>query len=113
MCDPSVEPWWDEFSDLMAQIESADEPYWLSVNNGGLLVEPMVDSVVATSLYLIWRSLEDMYDVRPDERSEANGVMRSGAREWLAVKDDDAARSRYLDHWRYDVCGYERHPLPP
>lgn len=34
--------------------------------------------------------------------------MRRAASERLAIKEDDAARGRYLDHSLHDVCGYRR-----
>lgn len=107
MSNAPAQDWWHAFNDLMAQIESADEPYWLSVRMR-FLIDAMIDSVIASRLYQIWAALGDRYEQRPDERDEADALMRSAARQWLTVKDDESARERYLDHWQYDIYGYER-----
>jgi hypothetical protein len=98
----------DRLDELMVQIAGASEPYWIANEVGGLLLDAMTESVAATSVYLIWASLTDRYELKPKERTEAEGEMRQAASEWLVVKDDAAARDRYLDHWRFDVCGYAR-----
>jgi hypothetical protein len=60
-------------------------------------------------LWLIWGALTDWVENRPNERSEAESEMLRAAREWLALKRDDAmSRKAYLDRWVYKEMGYGR-----
>jgi hypothetical protein len=66
----------------------------------------------AWPLWLIWGSLTDLVDGRrgqePGAEERASEVMRRAASEWLDASGDPLARSRYLDRWVYDECGYDR-----
>ena len=93
---------------LMAQIATANEPYWLGANVLECVVDAITVSATANSVYLIWSELTDRYELKVEERPEAEAEMRRAASEWLAIRHDATARERYLDHWRYDICGYER-----
>ncbi len=42
----------------------------------------------------------------------AVAAMQRAASEWPAARDNPAAREQYLDHWQYDVLGYERPDFP-
>jgi hypothetical protein len=99
---------WERLDSLMAQIATANEPYWLGTEVLGCVVDAITVSATANSVYLIWASLTDRYELKVAERPEAEAEMARAASEWLATTNDAAARERYLDHWRYDICGYER-----
>lgn len=97
--DPQDLALWDRLDELMVQIASAGEPYAIATEVGGCVLDAITESVAASRVYQVWAKLTDRYELRPDERGETEAVMREAAREWLAVKHDDAARDRYLDHW--------------
>lgn len=108
MDETSATEMWERVDALMARIADAEEPYPLGTDVGGCVRDEIVESVVASRVYRLWGGLTDMYELRPEERREAEALMRRAATEWLAVKDDGAARDKYLDHWLYHVCGHER-----
>ncbi len=110
--DPQDGAMWKAFDELMVQIASATEPYWLAAEVGGCVVDAIIDSLPAEYVYLIWASLTDRWERKPDERRDAEAQMRRAATEWLAVRNDAVSRERYFDHWLHDVCGYERQPSP-
>jgi len=97
--DPQDAALWDRLDELMVQIASASEPYSIATEVGGCVLEAITESVTASRVYQVWAELTDRYELSPDERGETEAVMRRAARDWLAVKHDDAARDRYLDHW--------------
>jgi hypothetical protein len=104
---------WERLDELMVQVASADEPYGLGGEVCGCVLSAVASSVDASRVYQVWAELTDRYELRPDERGETEELMRRAAREWLAASHEEAARERYLDHWLYDVCGYQRHQQPP
>jgi len=60
-------------------------------------------------LWVIWGSLTDWVENRPNETLQAESKMRQAAKEWLEVNHDDSiAEKAYLDRWVYDEMGYER-----
>lgn len=60
-------------------------------------------------LWLIWGALTDWVENRPHEMPRAESEMLRAAREWLALKPEDAmSRKAYLDRWVYDEMGYGR-----
>ena len=60
-------------------------------------------------LWLIWGSLTDWVENRPDETPQAESKMREAAKEWLELNHDDATKEKaYLDRWVYDEMGYAR-----
>jgi hypothetical protein len=65
----------------------------------------------AVSLYLIWGHLTDQIDgpgYTPEREASTIAAMRRAASQWLATKVSPSGIDEYLDHWRYDECGYER-----
>jgi hypothetical protein len=59
--------------------------------------------------WLIWGSLTDWVENRPEERPQAESKMRQAAREWLELNRDDVAEVKaYCDRWVYDEMGYAR-----
>jgi hypothetical protein len=87
----------------MVRIADAEEPYLLGTEVGGCVLDEIVKSVVASRVYRLWGGLTDMYELRPEARRETEALMRRAATEWLAVRDDDAARDKYFDRWLYHV----------
>lgn len=61
-------------------------------------------------LWLIWGSLTDHWENRPNERHLAEEEMLRAAREWLDLESDAAGRAAYLDRWVYEELGYARKP---
>ena len=108
MDETSATEMWERVDSLMVRIADAEEPYLLGTEVGGCVMDEIVKSVVASRVYRLWGSLTDMYELRPEERREAEALMRRAATEWLAVRDDDAARDKYFDRWLYNVCGHDR-----
>jgi hypothetical protein len=111
--DPAPWGWLDEFmwvrvAELMGRCATATDPYPIASEIQGCVLDAMPRSIDATSIYLILGALGDMHDLKPEARQKAEALMGRAANEWRAVKDDDAARARYLSDWRYDICGYER-----
>jgi hypothetical protein len=99
---------WEGLDALMEQIASAAEPYRIAARVGGCVLDAIVDSVPAEYVYLVWVGLTDRWELKPDQRVEAEKEMRRAASEWLAAMHDDAARDRHLDHWMFEVLGYKR-----
>jgi transcriptional antiterminator Rof (Rho-off) len=99
---------WERLDALMEQIASADEPYPIASEVGGCVLDAIIDSLPAEYVYLIWAELTDHWELKPDERAEAETLMRRAATEWLAVRHDATARERHLDRWMFEVCGYKR-----
>ena len=62
-------------------------------------------------LWLMWGSLTDWVELRPEETELAEAAMARAAREWLSLPDSAEARRAYFDRWLYDELGYER-PRP-
>ena len=59
--------------------------------------------------WLIWGSLTDWVENRPEQREQAESKMRQAAKEWLDLNRDDAIeKKKYLDRWVYDEMGYAR-----
>jgi|GEM_PF-3846272 len=59
--------------------------------------------------WLIWGSLTDWVENRPEERAQAESKMRQAATEWLDLDRNDAiAKKNYCDRWVYDELGYPR-----
>ena len=106
--EPQDSATWEKLGALMTQIATATEPYWLGIDVMGCVVDAITVSATANSVYLIWAELTDRYELKVEERPEAEAEMRRAASEWLAIRHDAVARERYLDRWRYDICGYER-----
>lgn len=60
-------------------------------------------------MWLIWGSLTDWVENRPEEIPQAESKMRQAAKEWLELNHGDAtADNSYLDRWVYDEMGYAR-----
>ena len=90
---------WERLDELMPEIASANEPYWLGTQVFVSLVDAITGSVTASRVYQLCADLTDRYELRPQERGETEAVMRQAASEWLAIKEDRAARERYLHRW--------------
>ena len=60
------------------------------------------------ALWLLWGSLTDWVENKPDETALAEAKMRRAAAEWLEVADDGLRWRRFFDRWLYDEMGYER-----
>lgn len=60
------------------------------------------------AMWLLWGSLTDWVENKPEETTEVEETMRRAPREWLEVVDDEARWRPYFDRWLYDEMGYER-----
>ena len=58
--------------------------------------------------WLVWGSLTDWVENKPEQRNEAENAMLRAAKEFLALNGDLASEQVYFDRWVYDECGYER-----
>jgi hypothetical protein len=58
-------------------------------------------------LYVIWAALTDIWELTPDRRGEAEGLMREAAQDFLAVGDNTNELDGYLSRWyaRLDIRG--------
>ncbi|HEU5370908.1 MAG TPA: hypothetical protein VFU51_00810 [Gaiellaceae bacterium] len=56
-------------------------------------------------LYVVWAALTDIWELTPDNRDEAEGLMREAAKEFLAVSDSTSDLDAYLSRWyeRLDI----------
>jgi hypothetical protein len=64
-------------------------------------------------LWLIWGSLTDWVENRPEEQALAEAAMLRASREWLAIEaSDESSKASYLDRWVYQEMGYERQINP-
>jgi hypothetical protein len=106
--EPQDAGMWERLDALMVEIAAATKPSPIASEVGGCVLDAITESVPAEYVYLIWAGLTDHWELKPDERTEVEALMRRAATEWLAVAHDDAARDRYLDHWMFEVLGYER-----
>jgi hypothetical protein len=92
----------------IAEVLTADEPYWAAVAVADAASESLVTSNQASHHYRIWMALTDRYELKPDERREAVADMQRAATEWIAANADDAARARWFDQWLYRELGFNR-----
>ena len=77
---------WAKAMSLVAESPSVMHPFWL-----------------------IWGSLTDWVENRPEEKPQAELKMRQAATEWLELDHDNASDEKaYLDRWVYDEMGYAR-----
>ncbi len=110
--------WPSELDELIDEVGTADDPYEAALRVQGCAVNYLTESVVASRLYQIWASLTDAFDLQPVEhplvhhrtggRDGALADMRRASSEWRPARDDALSRQTYLNHWQYDVCGYQR-----
>ncbi|MFI9283896.1 hypothetical protein [Streptomyces werraensis] len=61
-----------------------------------------------TGLVSVFGELTDWAELRPEEADQAEALMVTAAREWLAVESDQGAEARYFNRWQYDILGCER-----
>lgn len=66
----------------------------------GCAVDYLTTSVIVSRLYQVWGDLTDQFELKPEERAEALNAMKQAAGEWIAARDDAAARASYLDRWQ-------------
>jgi hypothetical protein len=99
--------WPSELDELIDGVERADDPYEAALSVLGCAVNYMTESVVASRLYQIWAELTDAFELQQD-RARALTEMRRASSEWPPIRDDSLSRQTYLNHWQYDVCGYQR-----
>jgi len=109
--DPEVADGLLEIENEMRRIlEGRSRPYdsaWKIWAKAMSLISPSPN--VMHPLWLIWGSLTDWVENRPEETLQAESKMRQAAKEWLELNRDDANEEKaYLDRWVYDEMGYER-----
>jgi cold shock CspA family protein len=97
---------------LIAEIPSADHPYHASLAVTGAALD-VIDSEFGGDLYGMWSALQDWYELREEDAAEALRAIRQAAREWPAVKDDQAARDSYFERWRSTVAAAFKRPRRP
>jgi hypothetical protein len=70
--------------------------------------EHLADGPVA--VYLVWSALTDAMDApgTPDDVTPAVRRMKQAAAEWVEAVRTPATVVAYLDHWKYEECGYDR-----
>ena len=107
-CRVDEREWPQGLDSCIAAVVTAGNPYDAALDVTGFAVDFLVVSVVASRLYQIWAALQDRIELNRVETAEGLSAMRRAAGEWLAAKDDQAAREAYLDRWQYDILGYRR-----
>jgi hypothetical protein len=98
----------------VALIEGREEPYaaakaiWEAGFDGSFCEVEAPDPEHCKALWLLWGSLSDWVEMKPDESPKAEEKMRRAAAEWLEVADDEPKWRPYFDRWLYTELGYER-----
>jgi hypothetical protein len=60
-------------------------------------------------LWLIWGSLTDWVECRPEDSAQTEATMVRAAKEWLSLPSQESSvRRAYLERWVYDELGYDR-----
>lgn len=63
--------------------------------------------------WLIWGSLTDLVEKKPEKKSEAEASIVRACHEWLALPVDwPDLRHKYMDRWVYTEVEYERKTEP-
>ncbi|QEG40196.1 hypothetical protein [Roseimaritima ulvae] len=97
-------------NEMRRMLDGQSQPYdaaWKIWGKAMSLTSP--SSNVMHAFWLIWGSLTDWVENRPDETLQAETKMRQAAKEWLELNRDDANEEKaYLDRWVYDEMGYAR-----
>lgn len=96
--------------EMRKMLATEEAPYATGWNVWGIAMSHAPESPdVMHPLWLIWGALTDWVENKPEQRTQAEEVMRRAAREWLSLDSQDPkARHEYLDRWVYDEMGYER-----
>src|SRR5712692_2740030 len=93
----------EEIRQLARRLASgASDPYDLGWQIWGVAFANAKKAEYLKALWLIWGSLTDWVENKPDEESEALEAMRRAAREWLEVESQPSRRKWYCDHWVYE-----------
>lgn len=100
--------WSEDLNRRIAAVATAVNPYEAALDVTGGTVDHLATSVLASRVYQLWAALQDKFEPEAVAEADALAEMRLAASEWLVVLDDPTARAAYLDHWQYDVLGYER-----
>jgi hypothetical protein len=97
-------------NEMRRMLDGQSQPYdaaWKIWDKAMSLVS--TSSHVMHALWLIWGSLTDWMENRPEETRHAESKMRQAAKEWLELNRDDANQEKaYLDRWVFDEMGYAR-----
>lgn len=87
-------------SALIAEIPRADHPYWASVAvRDAVDGNALLASGTAAQVSSMWATMQDWYELREGDASEALQAIRQAAVEWPKVKDDASARDEYFARW--------------
>lgn len=90
---------------LMLSGEAA--PYDAAWQIFGTALSTLPSPKLMHPLWLIWGSLTDWVENRPEETTAAEAAMLRAAQEWLSLPNI-AAREAYFERWIYDELKYKR-----
>ena len=82
----------------MHLLERDADVYWRAVDVHSLFSLALPDDAPGR-LYMIWAFLTDRWELAPERRSEAEGLMRDAARDFLAISDYAGELDDYLSRW--------------
>jgi hypothetical protein len=81
---------------------------WAEALGGGNVDEGGPANDQRHAMWLLWGSLTDWVENKPDQAGTAEAAMRRAAHEWLTVLDDEVLWRPYFDRWLYEEMGYAR-----
>lgn len=98
----------EEVEALIAKVPDASDVYDAATHVFGAAIGALDKPGFDSRIYLLWACFTDWVELEPDEETEAVAAMRTAAYDWPRIKDDEAARAKYFDHWMYDVMRVNR-----
>jgi phosphoenolpyruvate synthase/pyruvate phosphate dikinase len=79
-----------EIDTLLAQVAAGEDPYLLATTVSGAVHDALAESKLAGELFMLFLSLEDLFELWPDKRDEAQELIRRAAAGWGSLRDDRA-----------------------
>lgn len=100
-------------------MEGREEPYVAARAmsgagfDGSFCEEKAPDPEHCKALWLLWGTLTDWIELKPEQSTEAEDSMRRAAAEWLEVMDEEPKWRDYFQHWLYSEMGIVRPEKEP
>jgi hypothetical protein len=108
MAEPNADEILRRIDSLISQVRESEDPYPIACDVADAASRLLVTDLIACGVHMVWSALNDRWELKEDERADAESMMRRAAAEWLSTDGDDA-RLTLLDHWQFDILGYKRH----
>jgi hypothetical protein len=96
-------------NEMRRMVAGETEPYASGLKILGTAMSVTDSPDLMHPLWLIWGSLTDWVENRPEEQDAAEAAMLRASREWLAIAaSDERSKVSYLDRWVYQEMGYAK-----